>query len=212
MAKHTTMTISTTQAHRGDIVTHLDGAPLGAPRKIIKVEPSSRERRFYELVLEPLAGDSRVHTVNSQLVPTITVQRPDQPPQERVIRRRCGEGYVTSQGDGTWITEDGRFEIQRCDETPHECVEMHPMKITPALREAIRKNPEHYPQDALEAVEARRKGYTCPGGATHYTGISWAAWNVAEKAYVSALEPTATLKDILLDFAEWRAKQDGLKL
>lgn len=212
MAKHTTMTISTTQAHKGDLITHLDGAELGAPRKVLKVEPSNRTQRFYELFLEPLIGDLRDYTVNSGQVPTITVQRPTRPPQTRVIRRICGNGHVTSQGDGTWITEDGRFEIQRCDETPHECMEMHPMKITPALREAIRKNPEHYHEDAVEAVRTRSKGYTCPGGVTHYTGISWAVWDIEAEAYVSALEPTGTLKDMLLDFAEWRAKQDGLGL
>ena len=109
MAKHTTMTISTTQAHKGDLITHLDGAELGAPRKVLKVEPSNRTQRFYELFLEPLIGDLRDYTVNSGQVPTITVQRPTRPPQTRVIRRICGNGHVTSQGDGTWITEDGRF-------------------------------------------------------------------------------------------------------
>lgn len=212
MSKHTTMTIPTTQAHRGDVVTHLDGVSLAVPRKVLKVESSSRTQRFFELSLEPLIGDLSDHRVNSIQVPTITVQRPTRPPQTRLIRRRCGNGHVTSQGDGTWITDDGLYEVQRCDETPHECIEMHPMKMTPALREAIRRNPEQYPEDALEAVENRRKGYTCPGGATHYTGISWAVWSVEEEAYVSALEPTGTLKDILLDLAEWRAKQDGLKL
>lgn len=212
MSTHTTMTISTTQAHKGDLVTHLGEVPLGRPRKILKVEPSNRTQRFYELFLEPLIGDLKDYTVNSGQVPTITVQRPAKPPQSRLIRRRCGNGHVTSQGDGTWITEDGRFEIQRCDETPHECMEMHPMKITPALRDEILKTPVHYPAEALEAVQARKKGYTCPGGTTHYTGVSWAVWNVEEEAYVSALEPTGTLKDMLLDFAEWRAKQNGLAL
>lgn len=209
MSRHTTMTISTTQAHKGDKVTHLDGIEMYRPREVILVEPSSRTQRSFRLLLGTLAGDLGDKWVDSSQTPTITVQRPRKPPQARVIKRRCGDGHVRSQGDGTWITDDGAFEIQRCDETPHECMEMHPMKLTPTLREAVRKNPEHYPEDALEAVRTGAKGYTCPGGVTHYTGISWAVWDIDENKYVP-IEPTSTLKDILIDFAEWRAKQAGL--
>ena len=102
------------------------------------------------------------------------------------MRTRIIDGLkVISQGDGRWLTEDGRYEIRlgyggltTCDEAGH------PVRITRDLAADIRDNPHAYPAEASWAVRTNQRGYFCPGSETHQAPDDWQVWDNQKGDYV----------------------------
>lgn len=76
---------------------------------------------------------------------------------------------LISDGTGSWVTEDGRYQVYRDDAYMTECEEPHPVKLP---RDEWTSEWD-YDKGEMRTV----KGYQCQGGAWH----NYTRWNVWDK-------------------------------
>lgn len=98
------------------------------------------------------------------------------------------------QEDGSYRTEDGRYELREDYDFETECEEAHPVKLTAGLIKNIQERPHLYPHEADWAVQHRKKGYLCPGGCMHFYG-GWVVWDLERNDWKSGPTPYPSLKE-----------------
>lgn len=206
----TTLTVTSNRFHielqRGDRIVAIDGHDLRQPREV------ANPRHWVD-------GDRAVSLVNAlgtvtewNLYPanveTVTVERGADPVEQpepqpeapkatekphKPRRRYFGDLTLISEGEGRWVTEDGRYRVERNDDHVTECDGPHVMRLPRSEWTSGWDEKRHM----MKTV----KGYQCEGGVEHLYS-AWGVWDVEIDDY---LERQSDWTETMHESAEYLA-------
>jgi hypothetical protein len=81
-----------------------------------------------------------------------------------------------SQGNKTWLSEDGLWALEYIDDFTTECENPHPVKISNEYRKKFFATLPHersmkFSMEVRFVIQEGKRGYYCEGGMTHYYGL-----------------------------------------
>lgn len=161
------------QLRPGDRLTHINGADLlRALTVVAKLAPMPNRSGTLAVEMRTPQGTPAHLYPDTHVDTSVTIERdepaPARPRRPRVASRRVAGLTFTSDGHGSWFTDDRRYEISRQIAGWTECEQDHPVKITPALLARARENRgTGWAQHILTAAGQGRSGYLCPAGTEH---------------------------------------------
>lgn len=202
------LTLAPTETERlqaGDRIVALDDTHL-TPAHIVAA-PASPDGTVPLINLIGSGTTWRLYP-DSQIAQSLTIERDDPapaPPRRPFRRTRHGLTLVRVDEE-RWITEDGRYVVDRQGGYLTECEHPHPVKLTAGRREAIRaaiaysesQARQNFGDAAVDAVRAHKAGYVCEGGQEHEYAL-WTAWPADTTGQIAAGGDPVTGRNDKLD-------------
>lgn len=106
-------------------------------------------------------------------------EAPAQPKPKAKRTRRFGDLLLVSQANGEWKTEDGRHGVSNQRAGYTTCEGAHPVRISREMAANARERPTHrWALPIIEALDAGKRGYWCPGNQEHEGEWGWIPWSV----------------------------------
>lgn len=179
-----TLTLPVREVRKGDVITAVDGYALPETRTALDGYVTDHTG---VPVRNEAGGPAEwwMYEGNHEAV-TVEREEPNPRPQRKARRSVVPGVWIVAEGDGRWVSEDGRWSIERDDGNVTECQGPHPVRLTRDMIDSARREPTRLGSDAILSLAGRdARGYLCPGMQEH-TYTTWGVWDVERDDYLGS--------------------------